>query len=66
MRGMSSRFGVDFTEPVRDPIWKDVYLPAAFRPILESTPFTKLMGIHQLGPAYLVYPGATHTRFRIP
>lgn len=58
-----NRFGVEFTEPVRDPLWGDVNLPAAFRPILESPPFAKLMGIRQLGPAYLVYPGATHTRF---
>ena len=64
MRGVSSgRFGVEFSEPVRDPVWKDVYLPAAFLPILESAPFVKLMGIRQLGPAYLAYPGATHTRF---
>lgn len=31
--------------------------------IIDSEPFQRLHGIHQLGIAYLVYPGATHTRF---
>jgi uncharacterized protein len=58
-----NRFGVEFSEPVRDPLWGDINLPVSFLPILESPPFVKLMGIRQLGPAYLAYPGATHTRF---
>lgn len=31
--------------------------------VIDSEPFQRLHGIHQLGIAYLVYPGATHTRF---
>ena len=31
--------------------------------LIDSEPFQRLHGIHQLGIAYLVYPGATHTRF---
>lgn len=31
--------------------------------LIDSTPFQRLHYIHQLGIAYLVYPGATHTRF---
>lgn len=33
------------------------------RSLIDSTPFQRLHYIHQLGIAYLVYPGATHTRF---
>lgn len=31
--------------------------------LIDSLPFQRLHYIHQLGVAYLVYPGATHTRF---
>src|SRR3989344_2454610 len=31
--------------------------------VIDSLPFQRLHYIHQLGIAYLVYPGATHTRF---
>lgn len=31
--------------------------------LVDSLPFQRLHYIHQLGIAYLVYPGATHTRF---
>lgn len=31
--------------------------------LIDSLPFQRLHHIHQLGIAYLVYPGATHTRF---
>ncbi len=31
--------------------------------LIDSVPFQRLHYIHQLGAAYLVYPGATHTRF---
>jgi len=31
--------------------------------LIDSLPFQRLHYIHQLGIAYLVYPGATHTRF---
>jgi len=31
--------------------------------VIDSEPFQRLHGIHQLGISYLVYPGATHTRF---
>jgi uncharacterized protein len=53
----------DYTEPVRDPVWKHIYLHPALATLVESEPFLKLAGIKQLGPAYLLYPGATHTRY---
>ncbi len=31
--------------------------------LIDSLPFQRLHYIHQLGMTYLVYPGATHTRF---
>lgn len=52
----------DYTEPIRDPIWKHIYLSPAFLKISALREFQELNKIKQLGPAYLVYPGATHTR----
>lgn len=48
---------------IRDPIWDTIRLdPVAVR-IVDSAAFQRLRYIRQLGLAYLVYPGATHTRF---
>ena len=52
----------DYTEPIRDPVWKHIYVSRALLPVLALEQFQKLDRIRQLGPAYLVYPGATHTR----
>ncbi|MBN2736923.1 MAG: HD domain-containing protein [Spirochaetales bacterium] len=52
-----------FTEPIRDPLWKHIYFPPCFQGILKSCEFLQLHGIRQLGPTYLVYPGATHSRY---
>jgi HD superfamily phosphohydrolase len=52
----------DFTEPVRDPLWGNIFLSPGLEAIASSSAFAKLGRIKQLGPAYLVYPGATHTR----
>ncbi|HEX2077735.1 MAG TPA: HD domain-containing protein [Longimicrobium sp.] len=50
-------------EVVRDPLWNTIRLdPAAVR-IIDTPEFQRLRLIRQLGLAYLVYPGATHTRF---
>jgi uncharacterized protein len=51
-----------FTEPIRDPLWGNVFLSPELERLASSVPFAKLGRIKQLGPAYLVYPGATHTR----
>ncbi|AFG38066.1 HD domain-containing protein [Spirochaeta africana] len=51
-----------FTHPVRDPLWGHIYLDPAMLPLLYSEPFQQLNRIRQLGPTFLVYPGATHTR----
>jgi hypothetical protein len=48
---------------IRDPIHVFVRLDNDERKVLNSRPFQRLRHIHQLGPTYLVYPGATHNRF---
>lgn len=50
-------------EVVRDPLWNNIRLDGAALEVLDSAPFQRLRYIRQLGHAYLVYPGATHTRF---
>jgi HD superfamily phosphohydrolase len=48
---------------VRDPLWESISLdPTAVR-IVDTAEFQRLRYIRQLGHAFLVYPGATHTRF---
>jgi hypothetical protein len=51
-----------YTEPVRDALWGHIYLTPALAALTKSAPFMRLYRIFQLGPAYYVYPGATHTR----
>ena len=53
----------DYTEPIRDPIWKHIYLSRSLMRIVQALPFQQLNDIKQLGLTYLIYPGATHTRF---
>jgi len=48
--------------PVRDVLWGHIYMTDKFAALIESSPFRRLNRIMQLGPVYLVYPGATHTR----
>lgn len=62
MSALWERMGITFSEPIRDPLWRNIMVPAEFAGILESPAFIKLSRIMQLGPAQLVYPGATHTR----
>jgi HD superfamily phosphohydrolase len=52
----------EYTEPVRDPVWQHIFISPALLAIAEHAQFQKLDRIRQLGPASLVYPGATHTR----
>ena len=50
-------------EVVRDPLWNNIRIDARALGIVDSEPFQRLRYIRQLGHAYLVYPGATHSRF---
>ncbi|AEJ19235.1 HD domain-containing protein [Gracilinema caldarium] len=51
-----------FTEPFRDNIWGHIYMTPAIAALCRSASFNRLHHIRQLGPTYLVYPGATHSR----
>jgi HD superfamily phosphohydrolase len=51
-----------FSDPIRDALWGHIYLTPELAALTASSPFTRLSRIFQLGPAYCVYPGATHTR----
>ena len=51
------------TKHIRDPLWNTIYLHTSLIPLLEHRAMQRLTNIKQLGPAYLVYPGTTHTRF---
>ncbi len=62
MRSILSHFYSDFTFPVRDPLWNNIYFSGEFKRILSLEPVQKLGRIKQLGPAFHVYPGAVHTR----
>ncbi|MCL2478758.1 MAG: HD domain-containing protein [Treponema sp.] len=51
-----------YTEPVRDILWGHIYLTPEMTALIKSEPFMRLHRIMQIGPAFFVYPGATHTR----
>lgn len=52
----------EYTNPIRDPLWKNIHVSDAMISLIRHEEFQKLGRIKQLGPAFLVYPGATHTR----
>ncbi|MDR1869752.1 MAG: HD domain-containing protein [Treponema sp.] len=52
----------EYTHPVRDVLWGHIYLTEKLADLISSAPFIRLSNIFQLGPVYLTYPGATHTR----
>ena len=50
-------------EIIRDPLWNNIRLdPLAFE-LIDTPAFQRLRYVRQLGLAFLVYPGATHSRF---
>ncbi len=48
---------------IRDTLHGDIALSPVEAAVLDSAAVQRMRGIKQLGTAYLVYPGATHTRF---
>ena len=61
-KSISASLNEDYTHPVRDVLWGHIYMTEEQALLTESAPFLRLNRIMQLGPVYLVYPGATHTR----
>jgi HD superfamily phosphohydrolase len=50
-------------EVVRDPLWNNIQLEPEALELLDTPSVQRLRYVRQLGHAFLVYPGATHTRF---
>jgi uncharacterized protein len=50
-------------EIIRDPIWNNIRVDSLALELVDTPIFQRLRYVRQLGLAYLVYPGATHTRF---
>jgi uncharacterized protein len=54
--------GVRF-EIIRDPLWNNIRVDNFTMRLLDTAVVQRLRYVRQLGLAYLVYPGATHSRF---
>ena len=48
---------------IRDPLWDNIRLDRPAQLVLDTPAVQRLRYVRQLGHAFLVYPGATHTRF---
>ena len=59
---IEASFYEDYTHPVRDVLWGHIYMTEKQALLMDCAPFMRLCRILQLGPVYLTYPGATHTR----
>lgn len=51
------------TEIIRDPLWDNIRLDRPALLALDTPAVQRLRYIRQVGHTFLVYPGATHTRF---
>lgn len=50
-------------EVIRDPLWDNITLDGAALALVDTAAVQRLRYVRQLGHAFLVYPGATHSRF---
>ena len=50
-------------EILRDPVWNNIRVDDLTLSLVDTEVFQRLRYVRQLGWTYLVYPGATHTRF---
>ena len=51
------------TTIIRDPLWNNVRIDDVAMRFVDTRAFQRLRYVRQLGLAFLVYPGATHSRF---
>jgi uncharacterized protein len=50
-------------EILRDPVWNNIRVDQQTLDLVDTDVFQRLRYVRQLGWTYLVYPGATHSRF---
>jgi HD superfamily phosphohydrolase len=50
-------------EILRDPVWNNIRVDELTLSLVDTEVFQRLRYVRQLGWTYLVYPGATHSRF---
>ena len=50
-------------EIIRDPLWNNIRVDDSAMRLVDTGVVQRLRYVRQLGLAYLVYPGATHSRF---
>ncbi len=48
---------------IRDPLWSSIAIDDLALGLVDTAAFQRLRYVRQLGLAFLVYPGATHSRF---
>ncbi|HJQ11380.1 MAG TPA: HD domain-containing protein [Gemmatimonadaceae bacterium] len=59
---LTKRRSVRF-EILRDPVWNNIRIDELTLKLVDTEVFQRLRYVRQLGWTYLVYPGATHSRF---
>ncbi|HEU4524682.1 MAG TPA: HD domain-containing protein, partial [Gemmatimonadales bacterium] len=59
-RGKTSHADIEI---IRDPLWDNIRLDRPALLALDTPTVQRLRYVRQVGHAFLVYPGATHTRF---
>ena len=59
---LTNRRSVRF-EILRDPVWNNIRVDDLTLKLVDTDVFQRLRYVRQLGWTYLVYPGATHSRF---
>lgn len=53
----------EFNDQIRDPLWQNIPISPQLKKVINTQEFQQLHRIKQLGPTYLIYPGAVHSRF---
>ena len=48
---------------IRDPLWNNIRVETLALRLIDTAAFQRLRYVRQLGLAFLVYPGASHSRF---